>query len=209
MTLDLIQLRRGLNPTPATLVTASRAEAAVALVIRGIEGDHDPEILLVQRAAHPRDPWSGHMALPGGRWSGEDRSLLDTAIRETREETALDLSTRAGARFLGWLGHVSPRSVKIPRTRVSPAVFVAPPSGEARVASSELAGVHWTSLTQLVDPERRGTISLGANFDDDANAARSLAAVQMPCIHVEPGRVWGLTYRILADFFERCSVADR
>ena len=62
----------------------SGGRAAVALVLR--ENAGDPEILLIRRAERKGDPWSGHMAFPGGREDARDESLLETALRETREE---------------------------------------------------------------------------------------------------------------------------
>src|ERR1041384_1718421 len=71
------------HPAPKA---ASRA--AVALIrTRG----PDPEVLLLRRATHPTGPWSGHFALPGGRWEPGDADLLQTCMRETFEKTGLRL----------------------------------------------------------------------------------------------------------------------
>ena len=70
-----------------------RLQAAVSVVIRG-RGELD--FLLIKRARSERDPWSGHMALPGGRRDDSDGDLLHTARRETLEETGVDLD-RVGA----------------------------------------------------------------------------------------------------------------
>ena len=63
--------------------------AAVALALAGT-GDN-LQLCLIRRVEHPSDPWSGHMALPGGRASPGDRSARAVAEREAREEVSLDL----------------------------------------------------------------------------------------------------------------------
>ncbi|HEY9478577.1 MAG TPA: hypothetical protein VIP79_00745, partial [Gemmatimonadaceae bacterium] len=40
--------------------------AAVALILRVGEAN-EPELLMIKRAVYEGDPWSGHIALPGGR----------------------------------------------------------------------------------------------------------------------------------------------
>src|SRR5579863_6444108 len=73
--------------------------AAVAVVVRDTEeGD---EVLLIKRAERDGDPWSGHIALPGGRVQKQDESFKATAVRETREEVGVDLD--ANASFLGYM----------------------------------------------------------------------------------------------------------
>ena len=54
--------------------------AAVALIW------NNNEFLLIKRADQEGDPWSGQMALPGGHREPGER-CMDTAIRETKEET--------------------------------------------------------------------------------------------------------------------------
>ncbi len=63
--------------------------AAVAIVLHELEGEVC--LLMIRRAQRAGDPWSGHMAFPGGRRDPEDRDDRSCAIRETREEIALDL----------------------------------------------------------------------------------------------------------------------
>ena len=57
-------------------------KAAVALIEYCAE---ESEFLLLQRAIHPDDPWSGHLSFPGGRKEEDDQDLLATCIRETAE----------------------------------------------------------------------------------------------------------------------------
>ena len=107
---------------------AAAARAAVALLLRVSHGG--VELLLIRRAEREGDPWSGHMALPGGRWQPGDGNLATTAARETREEVGIDL-WRHGRR-LGELDELAPRSARIPSIVVSPFVYHVPPHAEPR-----------------------------------------------------------------------------
>lgn len=168
-------------------------EAAVAVVLRGQPADL--EVLLIKRARHPRDPWSGHMALPGGRRDAADPSLVHTAVRETREETGVILPPEPESAVgpLGSLPRVAPRSAPLPRIRISPYVFGVPSGTTARVASPEVARVHWTPLEVLRDPA----------YHDEVAMALPGGPRVFPALRVHDDVVWGLTYRILRDFLER------
>ena len=71
--------------------------AAVVALLR--ENNQRVEILFVKRTKTPKDPWSGQTAFPGGKRSSADKDLKDTVIRETCEETSLNLRERC--MFLG------------------------------------------------------------------------------------------------------------
>ena len=53
----------------------------------------DPELLCIKRAPRVGDRWTGHVALPGGKRDPEDPEDVAVAIRETREEVGLDISS--------------------------------------------------------------------------------------------------------------------
>ena len=63
--------------------------SAVALVLR--ERDDQLEVLMIKRAERDGDPWSGHMAFPGGRMDADDLTGIRTAYRETLEELNIDV----------------------------------------------------------------------------------------------------------------------
>jgi len=161
--------------------------ASVALVLRA----RDPlDLLLIKRATSERDPWSGHMALPGGRSDPADADLEVTARRETLEETGVDL-WRLG-KPLGRLEDVAPASPRLPKLTISPYVFAVPRDTEARVASREIERVVWVSLAHLRDPGNRGAVEIPL-----PGGSRSF-----PSFIVDEHHVWGLTYRILERFLE-------
>ncbi len=162
-------------------------QASVALVLRA----RDPlELLLIKRATSERDPWSGHMALPGGRRDESDADLLATARRETLEETGVDL-VRDG-RSLGRLEDVAPTSPRLPQLTISPFVFGLPAHVDARVASREVERVYWVSLADLREGSTRAEVEIPL-----PGGVRGF-----PSFHVFGEHVWGLTYRILERFLE-------
>lgn len=162
-------------------------QASVALVLRA----RDPlELLLIKRAKSERDPWSGHMALPGGRRDPSDDDLLRTAVRETLEETAVDLERKGSP--LGRLEEVAPSSPSLPKLTITPYVFGVPASVDARVASREVDRVYWVGLSELAAPRTRSSIDIPL-----PGGTRSF-----PSFVVDGEHVWGLTYRILERFLQ-------
>ena len=71
-------------------------ESVVAIILRNPAPQ--TELLFIKRSESAGDPWSGHMAFPGGHREADDAGLKETAIRETKEEIGLDLSN---AEYLG------------------------------------------------------------------------------------------------------------
>ena len=163
------------------------AQAAVSLILRTAT---DLELLLIKRAESQRDPWSGHMALPGGRREPGDPDLAGTAIRETAEETGVELGSRGW--HLGRLDEVFPTSEHLPRLTIVPYVFGVPHEVTASVNSPEIESVMWVELSTLRDPGTRQTITI-----DLPEGPRAF-----PCFRVGEHAVWGLTYGILTGFLK-------
>lgn len=155
--------------------------AAVTAVLRVF--DDEPELLFIKRAERAGDPWSGHMALPGGRHEPGDVSLEMTAVRETREELSLDLSA---GRMIGRLDDLAPRNPSLPPIIIRP--FVALVAHDVTFAPNyEVAGTYWVPLRAL-----RG----------DAGQAEHVMLIngvraRFPGYKVHEHVVWGLTERIV------------
>ena len=154
--------------------------AAVALIVAP-----DPDaFLLIRRADRAGDPWSGHLALPGGRWHADDADLLATAIRETHEEVGIILEpTNLG----GTLPDVVPRTPVLPPISIRPFLFnlaERPPI----VPNPEVAGTAWVELASLRRPGARHELAM-----DIRGEQRTFPAYRTPL-----GSVWGLTERILS-----------
>ncbi|HEU4562772.1 MAG TPA: CoA pyrophosphatase [Longimicrobium sp.] len=166
---------------------AGQARAAVALLLRVHEGR--VELMLIRRAERQGDPWSGHMAFPGGRAQPEDAGLAATAARETREEVGIDVSD---GRLLGALDDLAPRSVRLPSIAVSPFVFHVPAGAEARL-NHEVQLALWIFVDELLRPDA------ATEYLHDLADGNTLT---FPAFDARGYVVWGMTHRILTGFLE-------
>lgn len=168
-------------------------EAAVALILRPRPGgaDTQTDILFIRRAVKEGDPWSGHMAFPGGHVEPADDSLLHAATRETREEIGLDLERNATP--LGTLDHhrAMPRGRRLDML-IAPFVFALDHEPPFR-PNHEVAEVVWTPL---------GPIVRGTNHTHEERIVGG-APTRFSGYRINGGHfVWGLTYRVIHTFFE-------
>ena len=163
--------------------------AAVAAIVRE-HPESGAELLFIHRAEHPRDPWSGHMAFPGGRKDDGDVDTRDTALRETREEIGLDLG--AAAEPLAELSHLNAiaHGKRLPMVIVP---YLYELVGDPQLAlNHEVQSVHWVPLTFLLDPHNRGTLErkvFGQTLD-------------LPCYEFDGQTIWGLTLRMADELLE-------
>lgn len=176
-------------------VTEGRDEnvgAAVAAIVRPRPAA-DVELLFIRRADRVGDPWSGQMAFPGGRRDASDPTILDTAVREVKEEVGLDLG--AHGRLLGRLPDVP----AIARGRhtgltIAPFVFMLEGPGDIR-ANEEVAEALWTPVGPLVRGEGAGIYP----YEHEGTT------LELPCMRLGERVVWGLTYRMLSQLIEAVS----
>jgi len=139
---------------PRTLADSSElAHAAVAMILRAVDATGEPEILIIRRAEHPQDPWSGHLGFPGGRVEPQDRSPEHTAQRETREELGVALDSCA--KLLGRLSELRARarSRHIPLS-IYPFVYELIEPVVLQL-NGEVVETHWVPLHFFLDPANR------------------------------------------------------
>jgi 8-oxo-dGTP pyrophosphatase MutT (NUDIX family) len=192
---DLLdRLERALAPASAVppAPDANVRDAAVAAIFR-ITPSETLELLMIERASYAGDPWSGHIAFPGGRREPHDATLLDTALRETREETGIDIL--ASGRVLGALERVNPMSPALPPISIAP--FVALLTQDVSLAlSDEVASAFWVPLSAL----RHADVSR----DVEVTLSNGNLRIVRAFVH-ERYTIWGLTERILRDLLSRIS----
>ncbi len=151
-------------------------------------GDEGLAALFIQRAEHPDDLWSGHVAFPGGRAEPGETSI-QTAIRETAEEVGLDLS-RDGE-MLGGLDEIQAAGRgRILALSIRPWVFAVREPPPSFTLSDEVASAHWVLLRDLLDPTRRAPFPY----------VHEGAELVLPSILVGGLTIWGLTYMMIEEF---------
>jgi 8-oxo-dGTP pyrophosphatase MutT (NUDIX family) len=189
--MSIDQIRGALDTYQPVLVDREvERRAAVALVLREDRGH--PEVLLIHRADKDGDPWSGHMAFPGGRVDPEDRSLDHAARRETLEEVGVPLD---GAVPLGRIDDLQGRNAGQPNSMVISAFVyhLAEPTGDLVLQESEVQHAFYFPLWELANPERH----VRRVFHETGDWEFPGIVVGDPDRHV----VWGLTYRFVEVLF--------
>ena len=185
---SVVRLIRSLAEHPGrTVEVAGEVRRAAILLALRMREDGEPEVLMIKRADAEGDPWSGHIALPGGRMEPGDRDLAATAIRETWEETGVDI-TRDG-RLLGALDDLMPRSPTLAPIVIRP--FVALVRADVEIVEShEVAAAFWVPLSVLrrVDAWGEGIVRVRGD-ERRVSVFRHGDYV-----------VWGLTERVLRQF---------
>jgi 8-oxo-dGTP pyrophosphatase MutT (NUDIX family) len=162
-------------------------EAAVVLILRERNGG-PLEVLFIQRAIREGDPWSGQIALPGGKRDKNESDLTATVLRETREEIGIDL--KADGEIIGPLDELRPRTPVLPPVIVRP--FVARLDADAVIVpSDEVAGTFWAPVDELVNPR---------NTRSTRVMARNAFWMWHDAIHWNGHVIWGMTERIMRQF---------
>ncbi len=191
MKLSEIAARLQLAPPPAPLSPPLPPRQAAVAILLQANADSSVEVLFIRRAEKTGDPWSGHMAFPGGHKDPEDDSLLAAAMRETWEEVGIDL--HQSGQLLASLQPLRPllRTGK-DAMLVAPFVFQLHKPINLR-PNHEVAEAIWTPLAPIYQAQ---------NHTEEARlvegSAQAFAGYQLGDGYF----VWGLTYRMLHGLFE-------
>jgi 8-oxo-dGTP pyrophosphatase MutT (NUDIX family) len=162
------------------------SEASVALVLAG--SGTDLSLCAIRRAEHPLDPWSGHMALPGGRVDPGDPHSRAAAERETLEEVGLALGDAH------WIGSLSEMQVRLGgsdrRMVLSPFVYDLGEEHLPFAPNHEVAEAFWIPLAHLWDPNNMSRLKW----------ERQGTSLLYPAIRYQGHSIWGITFRVLTLF---------
>ena len=165
------------SPCPSD---SKKPRGAVAVLIK--EEGNDLWLLMIKRSENPHDPWSGQMAFPGGHADPRDRSLLDTASRETLEEVGIIVGDQE---FLGCLHNVEPKNAPM---LVTPFVFLL--VSEVHPSTSrEAKEILWVPMSFLLDSKNVSSITVQIDHRE----------ISMGCYVYLDHTIWGMSFRIIRE----------
>ena len=186
--LQLIETRLADHSPERKRLRGLRKRAAVAMILKVVDGEL--HILMIKRAEREGDPWSGHMAFPGGRMETSDASGFEAARRETMEEIGLvledddpcigrlsEINARPNRGALGMI--VTPFVFRIDReTSFEP--------------NHEVAEVVWIPLEFLLDLDNREEMVWDFKGME----------IPMPCYFYGKRRIWGMSLMMLDELMD-------
>ena len=157
-------------------------DAAVLLLIYPLEGTTG--IVFIKRNDYD-GPHSGQVSFPGGRREEGDRSLKETALRETFEELGI-------AGEIEVLGRLTKVDIQVSNFRVTPYVAFTPQRPIFDPDPSEVQYVIECTLEHLLEPATRDAEKWSLNGQE----------VEVPFYRVGDEKIWGATAMMLAEFLQ-------
>ena len=158
---------------------------ALVPVYRGSDGD--VRLVLVRRGQG--GVHGGQLAFPGGKRDPQDRSMLDTALRETWEEIGI------ARECIEILAHLPAADTMTSGFRVFPFLARIAPPGEWRLDPREVAEVIEVKLGDLARPE--------AHAEELKQLPSWPEPRRIPFYRIGPHQLWGVSYRILHPLLPR------
>jgi len=165
--------------TPAGTGQSQRSAAVLVPVFRDAEGEL--RLVLVVRAAP--GVHGGQLGLPGGTAEASDRSMLDTALRETREEIGLAVAD------IEVLAALDPMQTRTTGFQVYPFIARIPAQTRWRPQPGEIADVLAPAVRSLADPQHRHQRVLSFPSWPEPRTT--------DCVDVNGHLLWGFTLRLL------------
>lgn len=160
-------------------------QAAIMIILGEMASGYS--MLFIKRSENATDVFSGHIAFPGGKMIGSDNNKLETAIRETHEETGIDISNKA--EIIGELEDINPNNPKANHYIVTP--FIAILNDNVKIVKNEeVAEVIWVPVSVFKDK---------LNFEERLVYENGIKNYEI-FYHYQNYTIWGMTARIVYRF---------
>lgn len=156
-------------------------KAAVMVVLEELR----QQIIIIERASHPLDKHKGQLSFPGGQYDAScDESLMDTAVRETREEIDLHIEPQQV------IGPMSPLYIPVSNFQVQPFVTMLDEVKNLTPQPTEVAEIWRLDLEVLFAHQIHKT---------EMRLATGMLLKDVPFYPLGEKKVWGATAMMLAE----------
>lgn len=176
------------HPRPVLRDLPGHRRAAVAMLLH--QGAEGLQMLFIERATHPGDPWSGNIAFPGGKVESDDADARGAAERETMEELGIDLSQTI---YLGRLSDFDGAHMPV---LLSCFVYAVIDEQPELTINEEVKDAFWVRLSDIIDQQRHGMHTFTFAGDPFESPSILLPNPDKPVL-------WGLTYRLVQEFLKK------
>ena len=167
------------------LVEGALPRAAVAFIIK--VSKEDLYVLLTKRSSSLRN-YGGDVCLPGGRYDPSDDNLVNTALRETKEEVGID------SHNLDYICTLLTLPAGVDKViAVTPVVFLAKKQLSIKINTSEVEMAFWVPLEVFFNENTRMPKS------QVHNEGKKFSTVAFSYFDVENQTtflIWGFTARV-------------
>jgi 8-oxo-dGTP pyrophosphatase MutT (NUDIX family) len=160
-----------------------------AAVLIPVYRSQDGELHIVMILRNPGGVHGGQIAFPGGKHDPEDETMLDTALREVREELGLIVERN------DVLAELPMEQTRTTGYRVFPFLARIAVPDRWRIAEREIAEIVDVKLTDLT--RRDAHDKMIGRFPNWQKAE------QVSFYRIGEHRLWGLSYRILQPVISR------
>ena len=174
--MDTEQIRSVLTSEIKTMPPADLDGNELASVLIIIYGE-SPFVIMTKKASNLK-VHAGEIAFPGGKWCEKDQDLLETAIRETKEELCLDVSKE---HVIGQLDNVITLNSKY---KITPFIAILD-TVTSLTGNSEVGSILHIPLESF----------LNTMAEDDRQEHRSIK--EMYTLTFEKHNIWGASARML------------
>ena len=182
-TIDSIRSALSKTSSPNSVNSDGLIEAAVAILVYP---KPDSLTIILNKRTDRVEHHKGEISFPGGGRDPEDDSILDTALRETREEMGI---APEDIEIIAQLDQVSTRS----GFSITPFVGIIPPDYDFEVSNIEIAEVLEVPIESLLDTENQ--------VEDDRVWGDQIPSKQYSYLygsHI----IWGATARIITQLLD-------
>jgi 8-oxo-dGTP pyrophosphatase MutT (NUDIX family) len=147
--------------------------------------DNETSVVFMKRVAD-NTPHSGQISFPGGRFEPADKSLYNTAVRETEEELGVSASE------IEIIGHLTPLKIQVSNMEVKPFVGVSYNKPHFKPNPEEVDYLIEINMKDLLNP---------SIIKEKVDVVRGIE-IEIPYYNFRDNHIWGATAMILSEFLD-------